>query len=207
MTNKIMTIIMVVFAVVLYTMAVVDFMLGKPLDAVCNILFACTDLAVAYMLIRVENQRKALVAFLKLHFDFIEQLKKGVPATLTISKGDDDDEEIPEEDIQQQAGERAILEAQVAEKEAKLKDLETILKKRDEEIAILNKDLDEHKQFLRTLLPIGNVAEPWVPQPELIKSVYASAGVMKQMNEHTDAENLMKLWEQLKAIHKVSTSD
>ena len=202
-----MTIIMVVFAVVLYTMAVVDFMLGKTLDAVCNILFACTDLAVAYMLIRVENQRKALVAFLKLHFDFIEQPKKGVPATLTISKGDNDDEEIPEEDIQQQAGERAILEAQVAEKEAQLKDLETILKKRDEEIAILNKDLDEHKQFLRTLLPIGNVAEPWVPQPELIKSVYASAGVMKQMNEHTDAENLMKLWEQLKAIHKVSTSD
>ena len=96
-----MTIIMVVFAVVLYTMAVVDFMLGKPLDAVCNILFACTDLAVAYMLIRVENQRKALVAFLKLHFDFIEQLKKGVPATLTISKGDDDEEEeeIPEDEL------------------------------------------------------------------------------------------------------------
>ena len=99
MTNKIMTIIMVVFAVVLYTMAVVDFILGKPLDAVCNVLFACTDLAVAYMLIRVENQRKALVAFLKLHFDFIEQLKKGVPATLTISKGNDDDEEIPEEEL------------------------------------------------------------------------------------------------------------
>ena len=94
-----MTIIMVVFAVVLYTMAVVDFILGKPLDAVCNVLFACTDLAVAYMLIRVENQRKALVAFLKLHFDFIEQLKKGVPATLTISKGNDDDEEIPEEEL------------------------------------------------------------------------------------------------------------
>lgn len=96
-----MTIIMVVFAVVLYTMAVVDFMLVKPLDAVCNVLFACTDLAVAYMLIRVENQRKAIVAFLKLHFDFIEQLKKGVPATLTITKKDDDDEdeeEIPEDE-------------------------------------------------------------------------------------------------------------
>ena len=86
-----MTILMVVFAVVLYTMAVVDFMLGKPLDAVCNVLFACTDLAVAYMLIRLERQRKALVAFLKLHFDFVHQLEKGVPATLTISKGDDDE--------------------------------------------------------------------------------------------------------------------
>ena len=102
MTNKIMTILMVVFAVVLYTMAVVDFMLGKPLDAVCNVLFACTDLAVAYMLIRVENHRKALIATLKLHFDFVEQLKKGVPATLTITKADDDDEEeeeIPEDDL------------------------------------------------------------------------------------------------------------
>ena len=101
MTNKIMTILMVVFAVVLYTMAVVDFMLGKPLDAVCNVLFACTDLAVAYMLIRLERQRKALVAFLKLHFDFVHQLEKGVPATLTISKGDDDEdeEEIPEDEL------------------------------------------------------------------------------------------------------------
>ena len=101
MTNKIMTILMVVFAVVLYTMAVVDFMLGKPLDAVCNVLFACTDLAVAYMLIRVENHRKALIATLKLHFDFVEQLKKGVPATLTITKADDDDDdkEIPEDEL------------------------------------------------------------------------------------------------------------
>ena len=96
-----MTILMVVFAVVLYTMAVVDFMLGKPLDAVCNVLFACTDLAVAYMLIRVENHRKALIATLKLHFDFVEQLKKGVPATLTITKADDDDDdkEIPEDEL------------------------------------------------------------------------------------------------------------
>lgn len=101
MTNKIMTILMVVFAVVLYTMAVVDFMLGKPLDAVCNVLFACTDLAVAYMLIRLERQRKALVAILKLHFDFVHQLEKGVPATLTITKADDDEEEeeIPEDEL------------------------------------------------------------------------------------------------------------
>ena len=99
MKSKVIAAIMVVFAVVLYTMAVVDFMLSKPLDAVCNVLFACTDLAVAYMLIRVENQRKAIVAFLKLHFDFIEQLKKGVPATLTITKKDDDEEEIPEEEL------------------------------------------------------------------------------------------------------------
>lgn len=100
MTNKIMTILMVVFAVVLYTMAVVDFMSGQPLDAVCNVLFACSDLAVAYMLIRMERQRKAFIAMFKLLFDFVEQLKKGVPVTLTISKGDDDEEEeIPEDEL------------------------------------------------------------------------------------------------------------
>ena len=101
MKSKIIATIMVVFAIVLYTMAVVDFMLNKPLDSVCNVLFACTDLAVAYMLIRVENHRKALIATLKLHFDFVEQLKKGVPATLTITKADDDDddEEIPEDEL------------------------------------------------------------------------------------------------------------
>lgn len=40
----------------------------------------------------------------------------------------------------------------------------------------------------------------WRPSTDQIKSVYASAGVMEQMNEHTDAKNLMSLWESLKLV-------
>lgn len=88
---------MVVFAIALYTMAIVDFTQVKVMDGICNVLFACTDVAVALLLIRTERQRKALIAMLKLHFDFMEQLEEGVPATLTIKKGDD--EEIPEDEL------------------------------------------------------------------------------------------------------------
>lgn len=42
----------------------------------------------------------------------------------------------------------------------------------------------------------------YCPTVEQIKSVYAAAGVMEQVNEHTDAVNLMELWEGLKDWHK-----
>lgn len=97
MKTKIFTTLMVVFAIALYTMAIVDFTQVKVMDGICNVLFACTDVAVAFMLIRTERQRKALIAMFKLHFDFMEQLEKGVPATLTIKK--DDEDEIPEDEL------------------------------------------------------------------------------------------------------------
>ena len=40
----------------------------------------------------------------------------------------------------------------------------------------------------------------WRPSTDQIKSVYASAGVMEQMHEPTDAKNLMSLWESLKLV-------
>ena len=42
----------------------------------------------------------------------------------------------------------------------------------------------------------------WRPTIEQIKSVYAAAGVMEQMNEHTDAKNLNTLWEDLKKLYQ-----
>ena len=192
MKSKIIAAIMVVFAVVLYTMAVVDFMLSKPLDAVCNVLFACTDIAVAYMLIRMENQRKALVAFLKLHFDFIEQLKKGVDIEVVKTETTDTETESETTDDEEVKKLREDIDIRDA-------DIARLMEERES----LKHDLDKANAFIRDLRPeIGTVAEPWVPQPEIIRSVYAAAGVMEQMNEHTDAKNLNTLWEQLKQLHK-----
>lgn len=39
-----------------------------------------------------------------------------------------------------------------------------------------------------------------IPTVEQIKSVYAAAGVMEQMNEHADAKNLNALWEDLNKV-------
>ena len=192
MKSKIIAAIMVVFAVVLYTMAVVDFMLSKPLDAVCNVLFACTDIAVAYMLIRMENQRKALVAFLKLHFDFIEQLKKGVDIEVVKTETTDTETESETTDDEEVKKLREDIDIRDA-------DIARLMEERES----LKHDLDKANAFIRDLRPeIGTAAEPWVPQPEIIRSVYAAAGVMEQMNEHTDAKNLNTLWEQLKQLHK-----
>ena len=61
----------------------------------------------------------------------------------------------------------------------------------------LKYDLEKSHAFINGLRPADDVQQ-WLPTIEQIKSVYASAGVMKQMNEHTDAQNLMDLWEGLK---------
>ena len=56
---------------------------------------------------------------------------------------------------------------------------------------------------VRKLLPEEDVKQlPYIPNPDQIKSVYAAAGVMEQVHEHTDAKNLNELWEGLKEWHK-----
>ena len=52
------------------------------------------------------------------------------------------------------------------------------------------------------LKPGGQMLMVWRPSIEQIKSVYAAAGVMEQMNEHTDAKNLNTLWEDLKKLYQ-----
>ena len=74
----------------------------------------------------------------------------------------------------------------------------------------LQKIIDNRNEDIRELTAQRNAiyaeceklknALAWRPSTDQIKSVYASAGVMEQMNEHTDAKNLMSLWENLKLV-------
>lgn len=74
----------------------------------------------------------------------------------------------------------------------------------------LQKVIDNRNEDIRGLIEQRNAiyaeceklknALAWRPSTDQIKSVYASAGVMEQMNEHTDAKNLMSLWESLKLV-------
>ena len=111
MKNKTVIILLSVLAVAMYTVAVINFCLGNVLGGIGGVLMASTDALMAYALYRVgllgrmaDKTRKAVIGLL-------EQLTKGVPATLTLKDGkgtitlghDDDGDpdpgEAPEEEL------------------------------------------------------------------------------------------------------------
>ena len=111
MKNKTVILILSVLAVAMYTTAVINFCLGNVLGGIGDVLMASFGALMAYTLYRVgqlgrmaDGTRKAVIALL-------EQLTKGVPATLTIKDGkgtitlghDDDGDpdpgEAPEEEL------------------------------------------------------------------------------------------------------------
>ena len=87
MKNKTVILILSVLAVAMYTTAVINFCLGDVLGGIADVLMASSDALMAYALYRVgqlgrmaDKTRKAVIALL-------EQLTKGVPATLTLKDG------------------------------------------------------------------------------------------------------------------------
>ena len=87
MKNKTVILILSVLAVAMYTTAVINFCLGDVLGGIADVLMASSGALMAYALYRVgqlgrmaDATRKAVVALL-------EQLTKGVPATLTVKDG------------------------------------------------------------------------------------------------------------------------
>ena len=112
MKNKTVILILSVLAVAMYTTAVINFCLGNVLGGIADVLMASSDALMAYALYRVgqlgrlaDMTRKAVIALL-------EQLTKGVPATMTIKDGkgtltlghgdDEDGGEAPEEELTEQ---------------------------------------------------------------------------------------------------------
>jgi len=107
MKNRTVIILLSVLAVMMYTVAVINFSLGYVLGGLSDVLMACALVLMAYSLYRVgqlgcmaDTTRKALI-------DILEQLTKGVPATLTLKDGkgiltighDEDPGETPEDEL------------------------------------------------------------------------------------------------------------
>ena len=101
MKEKIISTVLVIMAVAMYTTAVINFMQGDVLKGVSDVLMACSDVIIAWVLMRQEFYAKALQVIGKHHFDLIKALEKGVPAKLTIVRKDEDEDndEIPEEEL------------------------------------------------------------------------------------------------------------
>ena len=101
MKEKSISTVLVIMAVAMYTTAVINFMQGDVLKGVSDVLMACSDVIIAWVLMRQRFYAKALQVIGKHHFDLIEALEKGVPAKLTIVRKDEDEDndEIPEEEL------------------------------------------------------------------------------------------------------------
>ena len=87
MKNNTVIFLLLVLTVALYTVAVIDLCLGDVLSGIVDVLMATFCSLMVYILYRVGqlgrmacNTRKALIGI-------VEQLTKGVPATLTVKDG------------------------------------------------------------------------------------------------------------------------
>ena len=109
MKNKTVIILLSVLAVALYTTAVINFCMGEVLRGISNVFVASTDALMAYALYRVGQLGRMADTTRKAVIGLLEQLTKGVPATLTIKDGkgtitlghdeDEDAATVPEEEL------------------------------------------------------------------------------------------------------------
>ena len=87
MKNKTVIILLSVLAVAMYTVAVINFCLGDVLGGIGDVLMASTDALMAYALYRVGQLGRLADMTGKAVIGLLEQLTKGVPATLTLKDG------------------------------------------------------------------------------------------------------------------------
>ena len=111
MKNKTVILILSVLAVAMYTTAVINFCMGDVLGGIGDVLMASSDALIAYTLYRVGQLGRMADMTGKAVIALLEQITKGVPATLTLKDGkgtitlghDDDGDphpgEAPEEEL------------------------------------------------------------------------------------------------------------
>ena len=110
MKNKTVIVILSVLAVMMYTVAVINFCLGEVLNGIACVLMASSDALIAYSLYHVGQLGRLAKTTGKILVDMLTQFAKGVPATLTVKDGkgtltlghdedEDEDGETPEEQL------------------------------------------------------------------------------------------------------------
>ena len=87
MKNKTVILILSILAVLIYTTAVINFCLGNVLGGIGDVLMASSDALIAYTLYRVGQLGRMADTMRKVVIELLEQLNKGVPATLTLKDG------------------------------------------------------------------------------------------------------------------------
>ena len=87
MKNKTVIILLSVLAVAMYTTAVINFCTGNVLGGIGDVLMASTDALMVFSLVMMGRVGHLSSITAKALGEFMEQLTKGVPATLTVKDG------------------------------------------------------------------------------------------------------------------------
>jgi hypothetical protein len=108
MKNKTIIIILSVLAVLMYTVAVINFCLGDVLNGIADVLMASSDTLIAYSFYRFGAVGRLASTTAKYFAELLMKLDKGVSATLDIKDGkgtltlgldEDEDGETPEDEL------------------------------------------------------------------------------------------------------------
>jgi hypothetical protein len=108
MKNKTIIIILSVLAVLMYTVAVINFCLGDVLNGIADVLMASSDALIAYTFYRFGAVGRLASTTAKYLAELLMKLDKGVSATLDIKDGkgtltlgldEDEDGETPEDEL------------------------------------------------------------------------------------------------------------
>lgn len=91
MKNKVFQIVLVVFALELYTLAVVNFIGGDVIVGVSNVIMAGSDVILVCALMKLENYREALIILTKELVKFFERLADVIPVEIEVQVDDEDD--------------------------------------------------------------------------------------------------------------------
>lgn len=201
MKNRTVIILLSVLAVALYTVAVINFCMGNVLSGIVDVLMASSDALMVWSLVMMGRVGRLSSITAKRLAEFMEQLTKGVPATLTVKDGKGTVTLGHDEDDDRDPGEAPEEELSDEEKRKMLEEIARL----NEENAKLTAERDREAEQAKAFASHVTHDMKWLPTVEQIKSVYASAGVMEQMHEPTDAKHLMSLWEDLKLIHSANT--
>lgn len=93
MKNKVIKISLVIFAIVLYTLAVVQFIDGNVVSGISNVIMACSDVIMFYVMTRMDMHHECLVVITKEMMNFFERLQKGITFKVTEVDDEEDDED------------------------------------------------------------------------------------------------------------------
>lgn len=108
MKNKTIIILLSVLAVMMYTVAVINFCLGEVLNGIACVLMATSDALIAYSFYNFGKVGRLASTTAKYLAELLMKLDKGVSATLDIKDGkgtltlgldEDEDGETPEEEL------------------------------------------------------------------------------------------------------------
>jgi hypothetical protein len=95
-------IILIVLGIIVAAMgatAIINFIQGNELQGVSDVLMLCSGYILAWVLIRQKFQLDIIKVIGKSHFDWIKALKKAFPDKLIIKEDNNEEVEIPEEQL------------------------------------------------------------------------------------------------------------